>query len=635
MRIWLIVRHFSSFSTSNLSSSKLTHLLQVCSNSRALAQAKQTHLQVIQHGMHHEPYVTTKLVQTYAECDHLGYARKLFDELPEPNVFAWTALLAFYSRNGLFIECLQVYGAMRFMGVLPDQYVFPKILRACAQLSTLKTGAMVHKEVIVCGVELNLQVCSSLIDMYSKCGEVDNARRVFDSLAVRDLLSWNAMISGYVANGFLELALELYGSMRVKGTEPDLVTLNSVMDAYCQMGLCDEALEVFGQIARPSVVSWTTLMSGYSRIGNHEASLGMFRDMVKFMVDIPDLDSLSSAMVSCRHLRALRNGQEIHVYGLKTHSRSLFYKSCGPALLTMYSKCSRVYDMRNVFELMDKSDVVTWNAMILGLADLSMGHSALETFSMMQIMGVKNDQTTISTILPICDLKPGKQIHAYILRNNLGSVVPVLNALISMYCKCGSIHSAKLIFSNMTMKDLVTWNTMIGGFAMHGKGEAALQMLNEMISSGLSPNSVTLTSVLSACNHSGLINEGLEAFYGMSRDFGLVPKMEHFACLVDMLARAGQLNEALDIVMKMPIMPDKHIWGTILAASQVQQNLVVAILAAENLVSLEPENAGHYVTLSNIYTDDGRWDDAMKVRRLMESRGLMKAKGSSWIEGEN
>ncbi|KAL2906230.1 hypothetical protein RDABS01_004940 [Bienertia sinuspersici] len=315
--------------------------------------------------------------------------------------------------------------------------------------------------------ELNLQVCCSLIDMYSKCGEIQKARRIFDNMVIRDLLSWNGMISGYVACGFMELALDLYGSMRLTGVEPDLVTLNSVMDAYCRMGLCDE----------------------------------------------------------------------------------------------------------------------------------------------------------------------GKQIHAYILRNSLSSAVSIMNALISMYGKCGCVNSAFLIFSNMTTKDLVSWNTMIGGLAMHGKGEAALQVLNEMTSSGFCPDSSTLTSILSACNHSGLVNEGIKVFHGLTRDFKLVPKMEHYACLVDMLARAGQLNEALDVVMNMRFMPDKHIWGTLLVACQMQQNLEVAKLAAENLVSLEPENAGHYVTLSNIYMEDGKWDDAMKVRRLMESRGLMKLKGSSWIEG--
>ncbi|CAO2830868.1 unnamed protein product [Amaranthus hypochondriacus] len=636
MKKWLFGKQFSSLSTPNfhlLSSSKLTRLLQLCSNSRALAQAKQTHQKIIQHGLHQDPFVTTKLVQAYVECDLFKYALKLFDELTEPNVFAWTALLAYHSRNGLFVDCLKVYSAMRFTGILPDQYVFPKILRACAQLSEHRIGTIVHKEVIVCGAESNLQVCASLIDMYSKCGQVKCANQVLNNMVVKDLLSCNAMLSGYVANGCPELALEIFESMKLIGVEPDLITFNSVMEAYCQMGFCDEALKVFRFIANPSIVSWTTMISGYARVGNHEASLDMFRNMVR--LDMPDLDSLSTSIVSCRHLRHLRNGQEIHAYGIKTHSNLHFYKSCGPALLTMYSRCSRVHDMKNVFELMDKFDVVTWNAMILGLIDLEMGYSALETFNTMQLLGVRNDQTTLSTILPICNLNSGMQIHTYIFRNNLGSVISVLNALISMYCKCGSITSAYLVFSNMPVRDVFSWNTIIGGFAIHGKGEAALKCLKDMISSGVSPNSVTLTAILSACNHSGLVNEGLEAFHGMCRNFELVPKMEHFACLVDMVARAGQLNEALDIVKEMPFIPDKHVWGTLLASAQAQHNMEVAVLAVDNLVSLEPENAGHYVTLSNIYTDDGRWDEAMRVRRLMESRGLTKLKGSSWMEGGN
>ena len=634
MKVFLFKRAISSLPTSNpnlLSSFQLNHLLQLCSNSKALHQGKQLHQHIILCGLDHHPFMLTKLVQMYADCGDLGSAQALFDKLSQPNVFAWTAILGFYSRNGLSDECVRTYSEMKLKGVLPDKYVFPKVFRACGQLLWLEVGIQVHKDVVLCGCEFDLQVCNSLIDMYSKSGDVGSGRRVFDEMVERDVLSWNSMISGYVCNGFLEFSVELLASMRIRGFEPDMVTWNTVMDAYCRMGLCDEAWEIFEQIKEPNIISWTTLVSGYSRIGNHEKSLGIFREMMSRRVVFPDLDSLSSVLVSCRHLGALVCGQEIHGYGIRSVDSSSFYKSAGAALLTMYVRCKRIQDAVNVFELMDRFDVVTWNAMILGFVDLEMGHLALECFSKMQRSGIMNNQITISTVLPACDLKSGKQVHAYITKNSFSSVIPVWNALIHMYSKCGCIGTAYSIFSNMISRDLVSWNTMIGGFGMHGLGQFALQLLRDMSHSDVCPNSVTFTSALSACSHSGLVDEGLELFHTMTRDFGFTPGMEHFSCVVDLLARADRLEDAVGFIEKMPLKPSKHIWSALLAACRAQQNVSVAKLAAEQLFQLEPEHAGNYVTLSNIYARAGRWDDAVAVRKLMEDRGLVKPSGYSWI----
>ncbi|XP_057969568.1 pentatricopeptide repeat-containing protein At3g09040, mitochondrial-like [Malania oleifera] len=638
MRVRRSRRAFSSLSTpipKLISPLQLNHLLQICSNSQALDKGRRVHQQIILRGLGHDHFMVTKLVQMYAGCDDFRSAHVLFDELSQPNVFAWTAILAFYSRNGMPRECIWTYGEMQLKGIVPDNYVFPKVLRACAQSLSLEAGIRVHRDVIMFGSEFNIQVCNSLIDMYAKCGDVWRGRRVFDMMVKRDLLSWNSMISGYVCNGFHRLAVELLNSMILEGVEPDLVTWNTVMDAYCRIGLCDEAWKIFEQIKEPNIISWTTLISGYSRIEKHEISLGVFREMMNKGVVFPDLDSLCSVVASSRHLGALRSGQEIHAYGIKTKIGSLFYDLAGAALLTMYAKARRIRDARNVFELMDKNDVVTWNAMILGFVDAGFGDQAVECFCKVQRLGIKNDQITISTVLPVCNLKYGREIHAYIMRYNFDLVIMVWNALIHMYSKCGCVGAAHSVFYNMKAKDLVSWNTMIGGLGMHGLGRAAIQLLQEMIHSGFSPNYVTFTSILSACSHSGLVNEGLELLNSMTRDYGFAPKMEHFACIVDLLARAGRLEDAVDFIKRMPLEPDKSIWGTMLAASRDQQNVIVGKLAAEHLFHLEREHAGNYVTLSNLYARAGRWDDAVGVRKLMEGRGLAKPSGYSWIESRN
>ncbi|XP_022896397.1 pentatricopeptide repeat-containing protein DOT4, chloroplastic-like [Olea europaea var. sylvestris] len=629
MRVWNFQRTISSLTVPSFN-----HLLQLCNNSRSLNPGKQTHQQIIIQGLHHNPFVITKLILFYADCNDIETSRILFDRLPQPNVFAWTSLISFYSRNGMFDECIGAYIGMKSKNVLPDGYVFPKVLRACTMATCLGTGVQIQKDVIQCGAESNIEVCNCLIDMYSKSGYVESARQVFDSMAGTDLLSWNSMISGYVYNGILQMPVEMLGLMRLNSIEPDTVTWNSVMDAYCRMGQCDEAWKIFSQIEEPSIISWTTLISGYSRTGKHESALGIFRDMISRGVHA-DLDCISSILPSCQHMVALRFGQEIHAYGTKMDYGCAFYKSPGPALLMTYAKCGRIHDAERVFRLMDKRDVVAWNAMILGYGDRGMGNLAVRCFQEMQRMGIKGDQTTFSTILPACGLKSGKQIHAYIKKGSFASATPVWNALIHMYAQCGSITTAYSVFCQMDNKDLVSWNTMIGGFGKHGLGREALQLLQEMRNSGIRPNSFTFTSVLSACSYSGLTDEGLEIYNNMTQIFELNPGMEHYACLIDLLARAGRVEDALEFIMRMPVAADKRVWGSVLAASLSYQKISVAIVASEHLVELEPENAGHYVTLSNMYSRVGRVDDAVKIRKLMESTDLAKQIGLSWVVNGN
>nr|XP_009787964.1 PREDICTED: pentatricopeptide repeat-containing protein At4g18750, chloroplastic-like [Nicotiana sylvestris] len=636
MRVWSCYKKFSSAPATNVRTFltfEINHLLQLCSNFKAIEQGKQTHQQIIVHGHGHNPFIITKLIRVYAECGNIKSARYLFVELSQRNVFAWTAMLSYFSRNCLIEECVSTYREMKLDGILLDGYVFPLVLKVCAKFSSLATGEQVHKDVVVCGAEWNLQVGHSLIDMYSKCGDIQSAKRVFDLMQEKDLLSWNLIISGYVSNELPDLAVGMFGLMRMEGCQPDIVTFNTIMDAYCRMGRCDEARKIFMLIKDPSIISWTTLISGYSRIGEHNHALDIFREMINRGEVCPDLDCLSSVLASCQLIGDLRSAKEIHAQGIKVEWPFSFYRSSGPALLTLYTKCGRIQDARHVFELMDKTDVVAWNSMIHGFAELGMKGLALEYFKNMIPMGIKINGTTLSSVLPVFDLKYGKQIHAYILRSSLWDVTPIWNALIYMYSKYGCIGNALSVFSHLAHKDIVSWNTIIGGLGMHGLGQDALHLLEKMSHYGIRPNALTFTSVLSACSHAGLVDEGLDIFHRMVEEFGLNPRMEHFTCVVDLLTRAGRLEDATSFIGKMCVKPNKHIWGSLLAAALAHQKVSIGVLASENLVELEPENPGHYITLSNLYTKAGRLSDALAVRKIMETRGLVKDSGCSWVEG--
>ncbi|CAJ1942783.1 unnamed protein product [Sphenostylis stenocarpa] len=606
-------------------------LLQAC---KTLHQAKQLHNCILQTASHQNPFFITKLIQIYADCDDLGSALTLFHQLSHPNVFAFTAILSYHSQHGYPHHCIQTYSELRQNGVVPDGYVFPKVLKACAQLSRLATGTVVHKDVIVFAAESNLQVRNSMLDMYSKCGDVWSAMQVFDEMPERDVFSWNSMMSGYVCNGFPQRAVEVFQVMRWDECEcePDVITWNTLMDAYCRMGKCCEARRFFGEIEVPNVISWTILILGYASVGRHDVSLGIFREMVNVGMVSPDVDALSGVLVSCKSLGALACGMEIHGYGIKIVGGDVFYRSAGAALLTLYASCGRLDRADNLFRRMNRSDVVTWNAMIFGMVDVGLGDLALERFREMLERGVRIDGTTVSTILPVCDLRWGKEMHAYVSKCYLSCVIPVNNALVHMYSIRGCIAYASAVFSTMVAKDLVSWNTIIGGFGTHGHGQTALKLLQEMSDSGVRPDLVTFSCVLSACGHSGLVDEGIKLFYRMTKDLGLTPVKEHFSCVVDMLARAGRLEDAFDFINQMPREPDKHVWGALLAACQEHQNVSIGKLAAEKLISLEPQEAGHYVTLSNIYSRSGRWDDAARVRKMMNGQALLKPSGHSLVD---
>ncbi|KAL2338730.1 hypothetical protein Fmac_013176 [Flemingia macrophylla] len=600
-------------------------LLQSC---KTLNQTKQVHALILCTVSHHNTFLLTKLTQIYADRDDLRSAATLLRHLRRPNVFAFTSILSFHCRHGHAHQCLQTYAHLRQNAVVPDHHVFPKVLKACSQLSLLRTATVVHKDAIAFGSESNAQLRNSLLDMYAKSGRVACAERVFDEMPERDVFSWNSMMSGYVGNGMPDRAVEVFGAMEC---EPDVVTRNTLMDAYCRMGLCSEAARVFEEIEVPNVISWTILISGYGNAGRHDVCLEVFREMVRVGRVLPDVDALSYVLVSCRFLGDMASGREIHGYGLKIMCGDVFYRSAGAALLTLYAGCGRMDRADKVFRGMDKGDVVTWNAMIFGLVDSGLGHLAIECFREMQGRGVEIDGTTLSTILSVCDLRFGKQIHAYARKWNFSCGVPVFNALVHMYAIRGSIVYAHSVFSTMEARDLVSWNTIIGGFGTHGLGKTALKLLKEMSDLGISPDSVTLSCALSACSHSGLVDEGVQLFYRMTKDFGLTPVREHFSCVVDMLARAGRLEDAFDFINQMPQEPGKHVWGALLAACHEHQNVSVGKLAAEKLISLEPHEAGHYVTLSNMYSRAGRWDDAARVRRTMEGHGLRKPSGHSLV----
>jgi len=306
------------------------------------------------------------------------------------------------------------------------------------------------------------------------------------------------------------------------------------------------------------------------------------------------------------------------------------------AMLTGFAQSGRMEEALQLFEKMPEQTTESWTAIIKGYAQHGFNNDAIKFFSQMQLAGIKPNQSTLISVLTACAslaaLEHGKQVHDHILRMRFEPDVHVGSILITMYVKCGSIGNAQHVFNRASKRDLVLWNAMISGFAQHGHGKEALQLFQQMQQAGMKPDKITFVGVLSACRHTGLVNEGRRYFDIMRRDYHISPTAEHCACMVDLLGRFGSLEKAEDFIKSMHFEPDAVVWGALLGACRIHLNLEIAERAAEHLFELEPQNAGTYVLMSNLYAVTGRWDDVAKMRQTMKNRGIQKVPGSSWIQ---
>ncbi|CAN1285229.1 Pentatricopeptide repeat-containing protein At4g13650 [Linum perenne] len=309
------------------------------------------------------------------------------------------------------------------------------------------------------------------------------------------------------------------------------------------------------------------------------------------------------------------------------------------ALVTLYSRLGNFISAEQVFSQLQQKDGVSYNSLISGLAQQGFSDRALELFERMQLEGLDPDCVTVASILSACAstgaLVMGKQLHSYALKAGITAEIEISNALITMYAKCGSISDAKRKFLEMPEKSDISWNAMITAYSQHGDGLEAVDHFENMKQTGALPNHVTFVGVLTACSHVGLVNEGLCYFESMSKEYGLVPKPEHYACVVDLLSRAGLLSRAKKFVEEMPIKPDAMVWRTLLSACVVHKDVELGEVAAQHLLDLEPEDSATYVLLSNMYAVSRKWNYRDRTRQMMKNRRVKKEPGRSWIEVKN
>eukprot|EP01018_Ginkgo_biloba_P036700 Gb_40432 [translate_table: standard] len=569
--------------------------------------------------------------------------------------------------NALYRE-IQMDEAFQQRGYSADASTYHCLLQRCTNMETLK---QVHAHLFKCGHEKNIFLGTKLVDLYAMCDNMEQARLVFDRIYTSNAFLWNVMIKAYAVNGPCEESLTLYQQMQREGIQPNKFTFpfvlkacaglsalqegkeihnhivrtgfesdvfvgNSLVAMYANCGSVQIARQVFDNMSERDVVSWNAMIDGYNQNGHADEALTLFNRMQLEGIK-PNLVTLVSVLPACAHLTALQQGKWIH--GCIIRSGFEWDVVVLTALVDMYAKCRSMEEARQLFDKMSKRNVVSWTAMIAGYAQNGQANEALTLFSQMNMAEIKPNSVTMGSVLLGCAhlaaLQQGKWMHGYVVRNGFESDVVVGTALIDMYAKCGSVETARRLFDLMSERDVVSWSAMIAGYGMHGYGEDALALFSQMQQAGMKPNSITFVSVLSACSHAGLVDEGWQYFDCMIKNYSIIPRVEHYACMVDLLGRAGCLDEAQEFIRKMPLQPGATVWGALLAACRIHCNIELGEHIAEHLFYLEPENAGCYVLLSNIYAAAGRWDDVAKVRTMMKGRGLKKKPGCSFIEVNN
>ncbi|KAK8480914.1 hypothetical protein V6N13_104550 [Hibiscus sabdariffa] len=499
--------------------------------------------------------------------------------LDKSNVSSWNSIIAELARAGDSTEALRTFYSMRKLSLKPNRSTFPCAIKACSGLLDLYSGKQTHQQALIFGYETDLFVSSALIDMYSKCGHVRDARILFDQIPQPNIVSWTSMLTGYIQNNNPRQALLLFKELLIQESEND-----------------GEAANEHVLIDSVAIVS---VLSACSRVPIKGASEGL-------------------------HGMVIKKGFDGDVAVENT-------------LLDAYAKRGDVALSRKMFDAMVEKDDVSWNSMISVYAQNGMSNEALEVFyEMVRDNNVSYNIITLSSVLLACAhsgaLQAGKCIHDQVIKMDLENNVIVGTCIIDMYCKCGRVEMARKAFNCMKEKNVRSWTALIAGYGMHGRAKEALQVFYEMIRNGVRPNYITFVSVLSACSHAGMVQEGWDCFKAMKEEFKVEPGLEHYGCMVDLLGRAGYLNHAYNLIKEMKVTPDFVIWGSLLAACRMHKNVELAEISANKLFELDSYNCGYYVLLSNIYADAGRWKDVERMRLLIKDRGLVKSPGFSLVE---
>ncbi|XP_057970887.1 putative pentatricopeptide repeat-containing protein At3g15130 [Malania oleifera] len=549
-----------------------------------------------------------------------------------------------------------------------EEEIYSLFLQRCAQASSAYHGRAIHAKFIKQSLLFSsIFLHNHLLNMYVKCGDLAGGLHLFEEMPKRNVVSWSAVIAGFVQHGNSEEALSLFSRMHRDGMRPNEFTfvsalsacslcqnlarafqiyalivrlgfewniflMNSFLTALTRHNKLVEALEIFESCPDKDIVSWNTMLAGYLQFSYSEVPGFWYRMNLEGVK--PDNFTFASVLTGLAALSHLKMGVQVHARLVKCgHGCEI---CVGNSLVDMYLKNQNLVDAFKAFEEMPSRDVVSWTQMAAGCLQCGESGKALKVIGGMKKTGVHLNKFTLATALNACanlaSLEEGKKTHG--LRIKLGADVDVCvdNALLDMYSKCGCMDGALGVFRSMDDHSVVSWTTMIMGYAQNGSSKKAIEIFDEMRLEGVEPNFITFICVLYACSQGGFIDEAWKYFSSMTHDHGIFPREDHYACLVDLLGRAGRIKEAEELILMMPFQPTVLVWKILFGSCCIHGDTETGLRAAKQALDLDKRDPSTYVSLSNMLAGLSNWDGVGMLRELMESRDVKKMPGSSWIE---
>ncbi|XP_015571241.2 pentatricopeptide repeat-containing protein At3g24000, mitochondrial [Ricinus communis] len=626
---------------------------------------------VIKSGLGTNVSVENSLISMFGSFGRAQEACYIFGGMNEHDIISWNSMISVYVQNGLFEESLRCFYWMQHVHNHINSTTLSTLLSECGSVDNLKWGRGIHSLVIKFGMDSNICICNTLIAMYSGAGKSEHADLVFQKMAERDLISWNSMLACYAQDGksldalkiftrifhmkkganfvtftsalaacsdpdFIAEGRILHALVILTGLHESLIVSNALVTLYAKSGTTIEAKKVFQMMSRRDEVTWNALIGGHANNRESDEAVKAFKLMRE---DIPasyiTIANVLGALLAPTDL--LKHGMPIHAYTVMIGLESDQYVQ--NSLITMYAKCGDLNSSNCIFDGLINKNAVAWNTVMAANAYHGQMEESLKLLVKMRHAGVDLDQFSFSGCLSatatLAMLEEGQQLQSLAVKLGFDSDPFVTNALMDMYAKCGELDDVLRIIPQPLERSRLSWNTLISSFARHGNFERAKETFHEMLKCGVTPDHVTFVSLLSACSHAGLVEEGLSYYYSMTKEFGIPADIKHCVCIVDLLGRSGRLAEAEAFIKEMPVPPTGFVWRSLLAACKIHGNLDLGRIAAENLFKLDPSDDSAYVLYSNVCATTGRWDDVETLRRKMGSNKIKKKPACSWVKLKN
>ncbi|CAM0871850.1 unnamed protein product [Alopecurus aequalis] len=609
-------------------------VLPTCSEFFGVNLGDSVHGVVIKFGLAGQVSVVSALVSMYSKLGELDSAVHLFCSCTVKSSLLWNSMISGYLVNSKWDMALDTFCEMQTEGVAPDATTVLKVISACRHIKDLHVAKCIHAYAVRKRFELNQSVMNALLAMYADCGESEASVRLFCQMRQAgfqfDVVTLIGLISGISVAEDATIGESLHSLAVKSGCNADVSLANTLITMYSNCGSVEACQRLFDSLSSRNTVSYNVLMTGYRKNNLFEEIVPLFYQMVKNEHG-PNHITLLNLLPACQ---SQSQGKSVHCYAI----RNLFAQETSiiTSAICMYSKFNNVDYGCKLFHSVGEKNIIVWNCILSAFVQCRLADNAFDFFRQMCFLNVKPDAVTMLALLSACsqigNADLAECVTALILRNGFGGTLSIVNALIDMHSRCGSISFAREIFDSSVAKDSVTWSAMINSYSLNGDGKSALDLLSMMIGSGVDPDDITFVSILSACSHSGLVDQARALFKSLQIDYGITPRMEHYACMVDLLGRTGHLDEAYDIVRSMPFRPSDSLLESLLGACRFHGNSKIGEAVGKLLIDSCHSNSRSYVMLSNIYASVGKWNDYEWLRLDMEAKGFRKDVGISSIE---